>query len=99
MKGLILAAGEGKRLRPLTKVLPKALITIGGRPLITYQLLTFKKAGISDVGIVIKPQDYFRFKSILKIPDLNIKYIFQKLFLILFNKKKELHNSRIANII
>ena len=78
MKGLILAAGEGKRLRPLTKITPKALIPIGGRPLITYQLLKFKKAGIKDIGIVIRPREYSKFKSTLKIRDLKVEYIFQK---------------------
>jgi len=78
MKGLILAAGIGKRLRPLTNAIPKALIPIQGRPLITYPLFKFKKAGIKDIGIVISPRDYPKFRSILKIPDLKIKYIFQK---------------------
>ena len=78
MKGLILAAGEGKRLRPLTETIPKALIPIAGKPLITYQLLKFKRAGIKDIGVVIKQKDYSRFKSTLKNLDLKIKYIFQK---------------------
>ena len=77
MKGLILAAGKGKRLERLTKTIPKALIPISGKPLITYPLLKFKKAGIKDMGIVIKPEDYTKFKSTLKIPGLKIKYIFQ----------------------
>ena len=78
MKGLILAAGNGKRLRPLTNTIPKALIPITGRPLITYPLLRLKKTGIKDIGIVIRPRDYSIFKSNLKIPGINIKYIFQK---------------------
>lgn len=78
MKGLILAAGKGKRLEPLTKIIPKALIPIAGKPLITYSLLKFKQAGIKDIGIVIRPQDYSQFKSTLRILGLKIRYIFQK---------------------
>lgn len=78
MKGLILAAGKGRRLMPLTKTIPKALIPIKGRPLIIFILLKFKKAGIKDIGIVIRPQDYAKFKSTLKILGLKIRYIFQK---------------------
>lgn len=55
MKGLILAAGIGKRLRPLTNSLPKALIPVAGRPMIEYSLRGFGRAGIGQVGIVVSP--------------------------------------------
>ncbi len=38
MKGIILAAGEGTRLRPLTELLPKALCPVGNRPLLDFAL-------------------------------------------------------------
>lgn len=63
---------------PLTKTTPKALIPIAGKPLITYPLLKFKQVGIKDIGIVIRPQDYPKFKSTLKFTGLRIKYIFQE---------------------
>jgi glucose-1-phosphate thymidylyltransferase len=78
MKGLILAAGIGKRLRPLTQTLPKALIPIAGKPMIAYPLLKLKQADIKEIGIVIRPQHYPEFKSILKFKSLKITYIFQK---------------------
>lgn len=48
---MILAAGLGTRLRPLTDNLPKPLLPVGGRPLIEYNLLLFKKYGITEVFI------------------------------------------------
>ncbi|MDC4224358.1 MAG: nucleotidyltransferase family protein [Candidatus Manganitrophus sp.] len=51
MKAMILAAGYGTRLRPLTNDLPKPLLPVGPRPLIYYNLLLLKKYGITDVFI------------------------------------------------
>jgi glucose-1-phosphate thymidylyltransferase len=58
MKGLILAAGIGKRLRPLTNSLPKPLIPVAGKPMIEYSLKGFQKAKIGEVAIVIPSKDY-----------------------------------------
>jgi NDP-sugar pyrophosphorylase family protein len=51
MKGLVLSAGYGERLRPLTEKTPKPILEVGGRPLIHYPLLMLKRAGITDVAI------------------------------------------------
>lgn len=51
MKAMILAAGYGKRLRPLTDQLPKPLLTIGGKPMIEYHLEKLAHAGFSEVVI------------------------------------------------
>lgn len=56
MKAMILAAGLGTRLRPLTNDLPKPLLPIANRPLIYYNLMLLKKYGITDVFINVHYQ-------------------------------------------
>ncbi|MFC2106746.1 NDP-sugar synthase [Bacteroidota bacterium] len=51
MKALVLAAGLGKRLRPLTDELPKALIEINGTPMIAILIEKLKKSGINEIII------------------------------------------------
>lgn len=51
MRAMILAAGFGTRLRPLTNTVPKALVPVAGRPLIEYNLLLLKAYGLEDVVI------------------------------------------------
>jgi Nucleoside-diphosphate-sugar pyrophosphorylase involved in lipopolysaccharide biosynthesis/translation initiation factor 2B, gamma/epsilon subunits (eIF-2Bgamma/eIF-2Bepsilon) len=51
MKAMILAAGEGTRLRPLTLETPKVLLPVGGVPLIEHTLTWLKRYGIQKVAI------------------------------------------------
>ncbi len=51
MRAMILAAGRGKRLQPLTDNCPKPLIQVGGKPLIEYHIENLKKAGINQIVI------------------------------------------------
>ncbi len=53
MKALILAAGEGKRMRPLTLAKPKAMLPVMGKPILELVLNNARKAGIKDFGIVV----------------------------------------------
>lgn len=50
-KAMILAAGRGNRLRPLTDKIPKPLIELAGKPLIEYHLEKLANAGIEEVVI------------------------------------------------
>ncbi len=51
MKAMILAAGRGERMRPLTDSTPKPLLLVGGRPLIEYHLQRLAQAGVNEVVI------------------------------------------------
>jgi NDP-sugar pyrophosphorylase family protein len=56
MKAMILAAGYGTRLKPLTDNYPKALIPLAGKPLLFYVLEKLKKAGVKDIIINVHHQ-------------------------------------------
>jgi len=51
MKAMILAAGRGERLRPLTDTVPKPLLEVRGKPLITWHLEALARAGVHNVVI------------------------------------------------
>lgn len=51
MKAMILAAGRGERMRPLTDHTPKPLLVVGGRPLIVWHLERLSAAGFRDLVI------------------------------------------------
>ncbi len=49
MKAMVLAAGRGERMRPLTDHTPKPLLLAGGKPLIAWHLEALARAGIREV--------------------------------------------------
>ena len=51
IKAVLLAAGMGTRLQPLTDILPKCLMPINGRPLLEYWLHNLTGAGVDDILI------------------------------------------------
>ncbi len=53
MRAMILAAGFGERMRPLTEHTPKPLLEVGGHALIEYHLYSLERAGIREVVINI----------------------------------------------
>jgi len=53
MKGLILAAGRGTRLRPLTDSRSKPMVLLANRPLIHYSIDKLVEVGITEIGIVV----------------------------------------------
>ncbi|MBN1245399.1 NTP transferase domain-containing protein [Candidatus Bathyarchaeota archaeon] len=52
MKAVVLAAGEGVRLQPITATRPKHLIQVGGKPILEYCLDALKASGVTEVVIV-----------------------------------------------
>ncbi len=50
-RAMLLAAGEGTRLRPLTLDTPKTMLPIGGKPLVGHTVTWLRKHGVTDVGI------------------------------------------------
>ncbi len=51
MKAMILAAGRGERMRPLTDSCPKPLLKVRGRPLIVWHIINLVRAGITEIII------------------------------------------------
>lgn len=71
MKALILAAGLGTRLRPLTNKIPKCLVPIAGKPLLAYHLERLSEFGVNDflVNLHYLPEcvgDFLKSYSLLK---------------------------------
>ncbi|HJJ74425.1 MAG TPA: NTP transferase domain-containing protein, partial [Methanocorpusculum sp.] len=53
MQCVILAAGEGSRMRPLTTSRPKVMLPLAGKPSLEHLIRNVKEAGISDIIIVV----------------------------------------------
>jgi dTDP-glucose pyrophosphorylase len=74
---LLMAGGEGKRLRPLTETTPKPLLKVGGKPIIEYNIDSLARVGVSNINLSInylgdQIVDYFGNGS---NKDINIKYV------------------------
>ena len=70
MQAVILAAGEGKRVRPLTRSRPKALLPVANRPIIEYVIEALVKNGIRDIVVVVgyRKEQVIRFLNQLDMP-------------------------------
>jgi UDP-N-acetylglucosamine diphosphorylase/glucosamine-1-phosphate N-acetyltransferase len=80
MKAVVLAAGEGQRLRPLTYTRPKHMIQVAGKPLLEHLLIALKEAGFKDIVMVVhykaeRIKEYFGDGSKF---GLKVEYVYQK---------------------
>ena len=80
MKGVLLTAGEGTRMRPLTLTRPKTMLQVGGKPILQYNMEALRDAGIKDIIMVVGYKkeaigDYFGNGSSFGV---NITYITQE---------------------
>lgn len=83
MKAIILSAGEGSRMRPLTLTKPKTMLPVAGKPIIQYNIESLKENGITDILLIVRykedmVKEYFGDGSEFGV---NITYKTQKDFL------------------
>ncbi len=65
MKGIVLAAGKGTRLYPMTKPVSKPLLPVYDKPLIYYPIAVLMQAGISEIMVIVPPGETDTFKALL----------------------------------
>ena len=79
MKAIILSAGEGTRMRPLTLTKPKTMLPVAGKPIIQYNIEALRDCGVKDILLIVGykeeiVRDYFKDGSHLGV---NISYATQ----------------------
>lgn len=65
MKGIVLAAGKGTRLYPMTKPVSKPLLPVYDKPLIYYPISVLMQAGIHDIMVIVPPGETHTFAALM----------------------------------
>jgi len=76
MKAIILAAGRGNRLKPVSESTPKCMVEVGDRSLLHHQLYALRENGITDIVIVVGYQDDLVRQHAKEVKNLNITFIY-----------------------
>ncbi|MBS3135168.1 NTP transferase domain-containing protein [Candidatus Woesearchaeota archaeon] len=66
MKGVIVSAGLGTRLRPITNIISKNLLPVYNKPMIYYGIETLKKAGVTELLLVVNKMDIDQYKTLIR---------------------------------
>ena len=77
MKAVILAAGEGKRLRPFTETMPKVMLPVANRPILEYVVDALKNSGIKEIIIIVGYKKEVIMEHFKDYEDAKIKYVTQ----------------------
>ncbi len=77
MKAVILAAGEGKRLRPFTETMPKVMLPVGNKPVLEHVFDAVKKSGINEIILVVGYKKEVIMEYFKDYEDITIKYVVQ----------------------
>ena len=79
MIGVILAAGEGNRLRPFIEDMPKVMLPVGNKPIVEYLIESLRRCGIREIVLVVgyKKERIMEYFGDGKGWNVNIKYVFQ----------------------
>jgi len=78
MKAVILAAGEGKRLRPFTETMPKVMLPVANRPVLEYVFDAVKKSGIDEIITVVGYKKEVIMEYFKNYEDASITYVVQE---------------------
>ena len=63
-KGIILAAGKGSRLSPITSVISKPMLPVYDKPMLYYALTNLMMAGVKEVLFISRKEDISNFKKL-----------------------------------
>ena len=78
MKAVILAAGEGKRLRPFTETMPKVMLPVANKPVLEYVVDAVKNSGISDIIMIVGYKKEVIMEYFKDYKDVKITYVVQE---------------------
>jgi NDP-sugar pyrophosphorylase family protein len=77
IKAVVLAAGEGKRLRPFTETMPKVMLPVANKPLLEYVFDATRKSGIDEIIVVVGYKKEVIMEYFKDYKDVKITYVMQ----------------------